>query len=276
MRQDVPSDERVEFLLDQAEQAVDAGEPDRALALCEQAHSLVPDHAGAWYVRGDALRALGELEEAARAYRAAALARPDHAACWAALALTCFDLLRFDEAGRAASRALREDPHDAEAWWVRGLVREWRGDLEGARRCEAHANRLAPRAYPLPPSLSDEEIEALVSDSLLYLPEAIRDYLADVAIVLEEIPDAETCRYYDPPASPLELLGYFSGSSLMERSLEDPWSQLPGTIVLFRRNLARHSATREELIEQLRITLFHEVGHFLGLDEDDVARRGLE
>ena len=42
------------------------------------------------------------------------------------------------------------------------------------------------------------------------------------------------------------------------------------------RNLARRSADREELIEQLRITLFHEVGHFLGLDEDDLEARGLE
>lgn len=275
MRHPAP-EERVEDILDQAEQAMDAGEPDRALELCDAAQAILPDHPGAWYVRGDALRTLGDLEEAARAYRAAALGRPDHAACWSALALTCFDLLRFDEAARAASRALREDPHDAEAWWVKGLVREWKGDLPGARRCEAHAYHLAPEAYPLPPELSDEEIEALVTDALLVLPEAIRDYLADVAIVLDEIPDAETCAWYEPPASPVELLGYFSGTSLLDRSMDDPWSQVPGTIVLFRRNLARRSATRDELIEQLRITLFHEVGHFLGLDEDEVADRGLE
>ncbi len=270
------TDEQVEVILDQAEQAVDVGDADRALALCERAHALVPDHAGAWYVRGEALRTKGELEAAARAYRAAALGRPDHAACWSALALTSFELLRLDDASRAASRALREDPHDAEAWHVRGLVREWHGDLEGARRCEAHAHNLHPNAYTLPPRLSDDEIEELITDALLYMPEAVRDYLADVAIILDEIPDLEVCRAYDPPASPTELLGYFSGASLMERSLEDPWAQLPGTIVLFRRNLARRCNSREELIEQLRITLFHEVGHFLGMDEQDVADRGLE
>ena len=270
------AEDRVEALLDEAEQAVDAGEGARALRLCDQAQALLPEHAGAWYVRGEALRSLGRLEDALVAYRAAALRRSDHAASWAALASTSFDLFRMDEAWRAATRALREDPGDPEAWWVRGLVREWRGDLEGARRCEAHAWRLAPDAYPLPPGLSDDEVEELVTDALMYMPAGIRDYLADVAIVLDEIPDEDTCRAYDPPASPTELLGFFSGASLMERSSQDPWSQLPGTIVLFRRNLARLCVNRDELIDQLRITLFHEVGHFLGLDEDDLAACDLD
>lgn len=266
----------IEALLDEAEQAIDGGDPGRALELCERSHRHYPDHPGTWFVRGDALRALGDLEGSAQAYRAAALGRPDHAACWSSLALTAFELLRFEEAAGAAARAIRVDPLEPDAWWVRSLVREWRGDLDGARRAELHAHWLDPLAFPLPPVLTDEEVEILVTDALLYMPEAVRDYLADVAIVLEEIPDLQTCRYYDPPASPVELLGYFSGASLLERSVDDPWSQLPGTIVLYRRNLARRAADRDELIEQLRITLFHEVGHFLGLDEDDLERRGLD
>jgi len=269
-------DDALERLLDEAEQAVDAGQTARAIQLCQQVHTASPDHAGAWFVLGQAHAALGELDRAAAAFRSAALRRPDHSASWSALALSCFELLRFDDAATAASRALREDADNAEAWWVRSLVREWRGDLDGARRAELHANRLDPQTYTIPPELSDDEVDALVSDALHYLPDALRALLADVAIILDEIPDAEACRHYDPPASPLDLLGYFDGASLMERSIDDPWSQLPGRIVLFRRNLARLSRSREELVEQIRITLFHEVGHFLGLDEDEVADRGLD
>ena len=64
--------------------------------------------------------------------------------------------------------------------------------------------------------------------------------------------------------------------SLQERSLENPWSNLPGAIVLFRRNLSRYARNREELLDELRVTIFHEVGHFLGLDEEDLEKRGLD
>ncbi len=56
----------------------------------------------------------------------------------------------------------------------------------------------------------------------------------------------------------------------------DPWSHLPSAILLYQRNLERFVRTREELVEEIRITLVHEVGHFLGLDEDELYERGLE
>jgi predicted Zn-dependent protease with MMP-like domain len=46
--------------------------------------------------------------------------------------------------------------------------------------------------------------------------------------------------------------------------------------VLYQRNLERFARDREELVEQIRITLLHEVGHFLGLDEEQLRERGLE
>ena len=49
----------------------------------------------------------------------------------------------------------------------------------------------------------------------------------------------------------------------------------PGAIYLFRRNLLRVCADRDELKREVRITVQHEVGHLLGLDEDDLERWGL-
>ena len=268
--------EHIESLLDQAEDALDHGDVEAAIELCGQVLDVVPDHAGANFVRGDALRVLGALEEAADSYRAAALKRPDHAASWASLALTTFELLDLDEARRAVSRAVHEDPRNPEAWWVRSLLQEWRGDLAGAQRSLAHAQWLDPIGFPMPPHLSDLEVERLVEQSILKLHPSLQELLSNVAVILDEVPSLEVLLQYDPPASPLELLGYFSGQPVLERSTDDPWSGLPATIVLFRRNLARISTNREELIEQLRITIFHEIGHFLGLNEEDVAKRGLE
>ena len=269
-------DDPVEALLDRAEQALDQGLSDDTIRLCDEVLQVDPDHPGAWFVRGDALRTLGRLEEAADAYRASALARPDHASSWASYSLASFELLDFAEAKRAAARAVREEPRNPEGWWVRALLLEWSGDFEGCKRALAHAQWLDPMGYPMPPRLDDGEVEELVHEALLELHPAIRDYMLNVAILLEEMPREEVLRGYDPPASPLELLGYFSGHSLMERSTENPWSLLPPTIVLFRRNLERQAIDRDELVHQLRITLFHEIGHFLGLDEADLEERGLD
>ena len=56
----------------------------------------------------------------------------------------------------------------------------------------------------------------------------------------------------------------------------DPWSHFPSSIVLYQKNLERYARGRAELIEQIGITLVHEVGHFLGLDEEELWERGLD
>jgi predicted Zn-dependent protease with MMP-like domain len=266
----------LEHILDNAEEALSKGTPDVALELCEQVLSLRSEHAGAWYIKGEALRAVGALVDSADAYRRAALNRPDHAASWASLALASYEILEIDEAWRAVNRALRENNEHPHGWWVRSLLLEWKGDTSGAQRALAHAQWLDPAHFPAPPRLSDSEIDEIITECIGALHPTLQEFLANVPIILEEIPSEDSLSAYDPPASPLDLLGYFSGLSLMERSLEDPWSSLPPTIVLFRRNLERSCADRTELIHQLRITLYHEVGHFLGLSEADLAERGLD
>ena len=268
--------DQIEALLDKAEDAIEEGRPEAALEVCAMVLRSSPGHAGALFVQGDAQRMIGALEEASESYRTAALREPNHAASWASLSLCAFELLRFDEAQKACTRAAREDTENAEAWWVRGLLRERRGDLGGADRALLRAAWLDPEAFPANPKLSDADVDSIVEETLGALHPALREYLSNIAIVLEELPSDEILKQYDPPANPLELLGSFSGHSLRERSTQDPWSQVPGTIVLYRRNLERHATSRADLIDELRITLFHEVGHFLGLDEDDLEDRGLD
>ena len=266
----------IEALLDEAESALDSGDAEGTLQLCDEVDRRSPGHAGAAFIRGDAFRALGELASAADSYERAALARPDHTSSWSALAFARFELMNLEQSKRAVARALREDPRNPEAWWVRSLIQEWHKDELGAQRARLHARWLNPTAYPLPPKLTDDEVEEVVSDCISALHPKLQEYLSNVAILLDDLPPSNLLTQYEPVMSPLEMLGHFSGYSLMGRSMEDPWSHLPPTIVLFRRNLERYAANREELVEQLRITVFHEIGHFLGLDEDDVAARGLE
>ena len=49
----------------------------------------------------------------------------------------------------------------------------------------------------------------------------------------------------------------------------------PNTIYLFQRNLERAAKDRDDLVEQIRITLWHELGHYLGFEEEDMDDLGL-
>ncbi|MEQ1567375.1 MAG: metallopeptidase family protein [Myxococcota bacterium] len=269
---DDPHDE----LLDRAERALDDGDVDQALELCREVLAHDPRHPGALFVAADAERALGDLERAETGYRAVTQIAPDHSPAWSGLAAVLFDQLRFDESRTAVLRAIRADPTNPEAAHVRGMLRERRSDPHGADRDFLRAARLDPDGFPFPEVLTDAMIEAILEEAKRDLHPTVRTYLEQVVFVVEEIPSEELCREFDPPALPGELLGFFSGAGLADRGSDDPWAQIPATITLFRRNLARLARDREHLIEEVRITVLHEVGHFLGLDEDDLHSRGLD
>lgn len=267
---------RTDDLLDDAEVALQDGRFGDAEALCRRVLSSAPRDLGATFLLGEALREQGRGAEAEGCYRSVVMRSPEHADAWGALASLLLEQLRWDESNKAANRCLCEEPGHPEGAWVRGVLRERRGDMAGAQRDFLRAWQTDPESYPLPVPLSDETVEEVVADCLSALHQSIRDYLGNVPILLEEVPSEDLLRQYDPPAHPTEILGFFSGHSLQERSVSDPWSALPGAIVLFRRNLERLANDREQLLDELRITLFHEVGHFLGLTEDDLEERGLD
>lgn len=266
----------LDALLDLAEDALDRGDPGASLRLCQQILNNTPEHAGARFLGAESLRDLGDLEGAEDWYREVVRNDPEHSPSWSGLGAVLFDQLRFEDARTALLRAIRADDANAEAFYWRAMLRERRQDVRGARRDFRRARNLDPERFPMPVPLDDATVEAVVTEALMALHPTIRAYLAQVAILLEDVPDIDLCLQYDPPAPPGEILGYFSGMSLMDRSIENPWSNLPSAIVLFRRNLERIAWDRTRLLEELRITVFHEVGHFLGLDEDDLEARGLD
>jgi len=271
-----PHDAELDDLLDLAEDALDRGDPGSALSLCDQVLQAVPEHPGALFLVAEAYRELRELDEAEIGYRRVLQHTPEHAPSWSALGTVHFDRLEFEPARSCLFRAIRLDPTLAEPYYWRALLRERRGDHRGAARDYRRATRLDPDLYPMPVELTDAMVEAVVEDALREMHPSILAYLSQVPILLEEVPAEEVCFDFDPPAPPGEILGYFSGYSLQERSLDDPWSHLPSAIVLYRRNLMRMASDRQNLVEELRVTVFHEVGHYLGLDEGDLADRGLD
>jgi predicted Zn-dependent protease with MMP-like domain len=250
-------------------------DPPRAVQLAREALNLQPD-AESFYVCGLALCESGDAEEGIEALRMAVQLDPDHVDAWVGLGRELFDGCQFEDARGALLAALRLDPHHPEALYYRACLRERRGDWSGAARDYQAAALVAPDDFPVPVTLEDETIETLTDEVVTSLHPSLQRYLENVHILVDEVPQIDLLQQFDPPARPTEVLACFAGHSLGERSTADAWSSLPATIVLFRRNLSRIAHDREELVDELRITLLHEIGHFLGLDEEDLERRGLD
>ncbi|MBP7734432.1 MAG: metallopeptidase family protein [Spirochaetes bacterium] len=77
-----------------------------------------------------------------------------------------------------------------------------------------------------------------------------------------------------PPRGDDDLLGLYEGISLPDRHIDD-MEAVADRITLFRRSLLDACESIEELREEIRITLLHELGHYFGFDEDELLKRGL-
>ncbi len=250
-------------------------DPGKALSLAREALGRQPD-AESFYVCGLALCETEEVEEGIDALRMAVKLDAEHVDAWVALGRELFDACEFEEAQGVLLTALRLDPHHPEALYYRACLRERRDDHDGAARDYQAAALVDPTAFPKPVPLDDETIERIAEEVVGLLHPSLQKYLEDVHIYIDEVPSAELLGQFDPPGRPGEVLGCFTGHALAERSSDDPWSALPATIVLFRRNLMRIAHDEETLHDELRVTLLHEIGHFLGLDEEELERRGLD
>ncbi len=256
-----------------AEAYLGVGLPERTVELCEpllgedkvEPHVLV--------LMGDAMQDLGYSDGAAQFYDTALQYVPGMPEAMVGLGVSLYEQLKLEEALTVLQTAVEADDTRADAHFFLGLVLERLDDQTGARRAFERARTLDPETYPAPLDLSVEEFEKVVEEVLTSLPPRLRDYLANVPISVAEIPSDEDLRAEDPPLSP-SLWGLFRGQSLPEQ-IEDPWAHVPSEIVLYRGNLQRAVRTREELLEEIKITLQHEIAHYLGLDEEEVADLGL-
>lgn len=110
-------------------------------------------------------------------------------------------------------------------------------------------------------TMTHRQFKRIAERLLAELPSDVRGKIGNVAIVIED---------KAPPDSP-DLMGLFLGVPYGDG---DP--MLPNQIVLYKENIEAECGDESEVPEEIRITLLHEIGHFLGLDENDLAERGLE
>jgi len=110
----------------------------------------------------------------------------------------------------------------------------------------------------------------LVERALEGLPPELSSLLDNVAIVVEDWPDYSTPLVSGGPEE--TLYGLYEGVPLTERGA-GYFGFLPDKITIFRGPLERDFAT-QELEEQVRITVVHEIAHYFGFDEEHLEELG--
>jgi len=116
------------------------------------------------------------------------------------------------------------------------------------------------------------EFEDLVRQAIETLPEQFLARLENVDVVVADRPTAEQLRENRMPEGET-LLGLYEGVPLVDR--ENYGLVMPDKITVFQRPLEEMCRTREELVDEVRVTVVHEVAHFFGLDDRALREMGL-
>ncbi len=107
------------------------------------------------------------------------------------------------------------------------------------------------------------EFEELVSVALDGIPAELASLMDNVVVLVED----------EPPADEPDLLGLYDGVPLTERDTAYTFTP-PDRIFVFRGPLTRMCETSDELVEEVRITVVHEIAHHFGIDDDHLHDLG--
>jgi|TARA_B100002003_G_scaffold192183_1_gene181350 predicted Zn-dependent protease with MMP-like domain len=118
-------------------------------------------------------------------------------------------------------------------------------------------------------NITNREFVRLVRQAYREIPNHIIQALDNVDVVVEEWPGPEEEDLINGEGS---LFGLYHGVPLTEREGGDP--MLPNRIAIYRQPILRSCSSRTEAEHEIKVTLWHEIGHYLGMSEDDLHRLG--
>ena len=130
------------------------------------------------------------------------------------------------------------------------------GGIPAGRRGTGAAHR-GPWQAGVVVEMSAAEFEEAVGDALDEVPAELMQLLDNVVFFVED----------EPPAQDPDLLGVYDGTPLTERG--DGWAagSLPDRITIFRGPLTRMCEDRDDLLDEIAVTVVHEIAHHFGIDD---------
>jgi len=105
--------------------------------------------------------------------------------------------------------------------------------------------------------MSQERFEELVGDALDTVPAELANLMDNVVVLVED----------EPPADDPELLGFYDGTPLTERDTRYA-GVVPDRIMIFRNPTLRMCEDEDEVVEEVRVTVVHEIAHHFGIEDD--------
>ena len=129
--------------------------------------------------------------------------------------------------------------------------------------------------------LTDAEFEGAIADAHDAMPDEFIDELENIVVIAQDEPEDWQLEnqgyddYDEEDGDAGDLLGYYDGVSLYERA--DGYGgpgDFPDTIFIFKGPHERLDGTKDEILDEVRRTVVHEIGHYFGMDEDQIDDMG--
>lgn len=106
--------------------------------------------------------------------------------------------------------------------------------------------------------MSREEFEDAVADALDSVPAELARMMNNVVVLVED----------EAPADAPDLLGLYEGTPLTERGSWWAAGALPDRITIYRNPTLRMCDARDDVVDEVRVTVVHEIAHHFGIDDD--------
>ena len=126
---------------------------------------------------------------------------------------------------------------------------------------------MSPRKRTL--TISEPEFQELVRRALDSLPDEYARLISNVAVVVEDEPSPDLLADLDIEEDE-DLLGLYQGLSIDKESFFQAGGQLPAKISIYRGPILRLCRTKQEVVQEVRDTVVHEIGHHFGFDDDEM------
>ncbi|OBB89775.1 hypothetical protein A5782_17355 [Mycobacterium sp. 852002-40037_SCH5390672] len=110
--------------------------------------------------------------------------------------------------------------------------------------------------------MDPKRFDELVSDALDLIPPELAGAMDNVVVLVEDRHPDDT-----------ELLGLYEGVALTERD-SDYFGSLPDAITIYRQALLDVCESEDEVVEEVAITVIHEIAHHFGIDDDRLHELG--